>query len=63
VATIALDQPDTRNALSPEVLTDLRDALLQARDDQAVRVVVLTSTHESVFSSGGNLPGLPPRSR
>jgi enoyl-CoA hydratase/carnithine racemase len=57
VATIALDQPDTRNALSPEVLTDLRDALLQARDDQAVRVVVLTSTHESVFSSGGNLAG------
>ncbi len=57
VATIALDQPDTRNALSPEVLTDLRDALLQARDDDAVRVVVLTSTHENVFSSGGNLAG------
>jgi enoyl-CoA hydratase len=57
VATIALDQPDTRNALSTELLTDLRDALLEARDDQAVRVVVLTSTHDRVFSSGANLAG------
>jgi enoyl-CoA hydratase/carnithine racemase len=57
VATIALDQPETRNALSPEVLTDLREALTAARDDEAVRCVVLASTHEKVFSSGGNLAG------
>ena len=57
VATIALNQPETRNALSPEVLTDLRDALRLARDDDATRVVVLGSTHEKVFSSGGNLAG------
>jgi len=55
VATISLDQPETRNALSPELLTELRHALEQARDDDAVRVVVLASTHEKVFSSGGNL--------
>jgi len=57
VATIALDQPDTRNALSNELLKDLKAALLQARDDADVRCVVLTSTHEKVFSSGGNLAG------
>jgi enoyl-CoA hydratase/carnithine racemase len=57
VATIALDQPDTRNALSPELLSDLRDALTRARDDDQVRCVVLASTHEKVFSSGGNLAG------
>jgi 3-hydroxypropionyl-coenzyme A dehydratase len=57
VATIALDQPETRNALSDELLTDLTDALEIARDDPAVRCVVLTSTHEKVFSSGGNLAG------
>jgi enoyl-CoA hydratase/carnithine racemase len=57
VATIALDQPETRNALSPEVLADLRDALLAAREDEGVRCVVLASTHEKVFSSGGNLAG------
>jgi enoyl-CoA hydratase len=57
VATIALDQPETRNALSDEVLDDLIEAFELARDDDGVRCVVLTSTHEKVFSSGGNLGG------
>ncbi len=55
VATIALNQPDTRNALSPELLAELIAALRQAGDDAQVRVVVLASTHEKVFSSGGDL--------
>ena len=55
IATISLNQPDTRNALSPAVLTELLSALELARDDDEVRVVVLASTHEKVFSSGGNL--------
>jgi 3-hydroxypropionyl-coenzyme A dehydratase len=57
VATIALDQPDTRNALSDELLDELIGALEQARDDHAVRCVVLTSTHERIFSAGANLGG------
>jgi enoyl-CoA hydratase/carnithine racemase len=55
VATIALDQPDTRNALSNELMSDLIGALELARADDGVRCVVLTSTHETVFSSGGSL--------
>src|ERR1700751_5224587 len=58
VATIALDQPETRNALSDDVLAELITALEAARDDHAVHCVVLTSTHDSVFPSGGNLGGL-----
>ena len=57
VATITLDQPETRNALSDELLDDLIGAFEAARDDDAVRCVVLTSSHEKVFSSGGNLAG------
>ena len=57
VATIALDDPETRNALSDELLGELLAALRQAKGDQGVRVVVLTSTHEKVFSAGGNLGG------
>jgi 3-hydroxypropionyl-coenzyme A dehydratase len=57
VATIALDQPDTRNALSDELLEDLIAALQAARDDSAVRCIVLTSTHDRVFSAGANLAG------
>jgi enoyl-CoA hydratase len=57
VATIALDQPDTRNALSDELLDELIAAFSQARDDPGVRCVVLTSTHERIFSAGANLGG------
>ena len=57
VATIALDQPDTRNALSDQVLDELLAAFTAARDDDSVGCVVLTSTHETTFSSGGNLSG------
>jgi enoyl-CoA hydratase len=57
VATIALDQPGTRNALSDALLDDLIAALTAARDDDAVRCVVLASTHGKVWSSGGDLAG------
>ena len=57
VATIALDQPDTRNALSDTVLTELNEAFVAAGDDDDVGCVVLTSTHNRVFSSGANLGG------
>jgi enoyl-CoA hydratase len=57
LATIAMDQPDTRNALSDELLADLIAAFEAARDDDGVRCVVLASTHEKTFSSGGNLAG------
>jgi 3-hydroxypropionyl-coenzyme A dehydratase len=57
VATIAMDQPDTRNALSDELLGDLVAAFEAARDDEAVRCVVLASTHATTFSAGGNLGG------
>ncbi|MBV8712168.1 MAG: enoyl-CoA hydratase/isomerase family protein, partial [Solirubrobacterales bacterium] len=39
IATIALDQPDTRNALSDELLRELIEALETVRDDTAVKCV------------------------
>jgi enoyl-CoA hydratase len=57
VATITLDDPDTRNALSDELLGELLDALRTAKADPEARVVVLASSHEKVFSAGGNLGG------
>jgi enoyl-CoA hydratase len=57
VATITLDDPETRNSLSPELLGELIESLRAARDDEGVRVAVLASSHEKVFSSGANLGG------
>ena len=57
VATITLNDPETRNALSVEMLTGLTAAFERARDDEAVRCVVLASSHAKTFSSGANLGG------
>jgi enoyl-CoA hydratase len=57
VATVTLNDPDTRNALSPELLAGLTAAFERARDDDEVRCVVLGSSHEKTFSSGANLGG------
>lgn len=55
VAMVTLDDPDTRNALGDELLDELLEALHEAKADDDVRVVVLASSHERVFSAGGNL--------
>jgi enoyl-CoA hydratase len=55
VATVTLNTPDNRNALSNQLLTEVTAALESARDDAAVRCVVLTSSHEKVFSAGAAL--------
>ena len=57
VATITLNDPDTRNALSPELLGGLIESFERARDDAEVRCVVLASSHEKTFSSGASLGG------
>src|SRR5919204_608076 len=55
VATVTLDDPDTRNSLSPQLLEELLTALRECRADDAARCLVLASSHEKVFSSGANL--------
>jgi enoyl-CoA hydratase/carnithine racemase len=57
VATITLDEPDTRNALSVELLAGLIAAVQRAEGDPDARCVVLCSSHERTFSSGANLGG------
>lgn len=55
VAYLTLDSPATRNALSDAMLDELLAALESARQDERVRVVVLGSSHDKVFSAGGDL--------
>jgi enoyl-CoA hydratase len=57
VATLTLNDPATRNALSAALVGGLIAGLQRAREDDAVRCVVLASSHETVFSSGANLGG------
>ncbi|GII83168.1 enoyl-CoA hydratase [Sphaerisporangium siamense] len=54
VATVTLDSPANRNALSTRLLAELERALTGAIGDEAVRVVVLTGAGP-VFCSGADL--------
>ncbi len=57
VATITLNDPETRNALSAELLEGLIESFSRARSEDGARCVVLASSHERTFSSGANLGG------
>lgn len=56
IATITLNDPDKRNALSNELLDDLLAAFRRAREDDSVGSVVLTGAGK-VFCAGGDLSG------
>ena len=57
VATLTLNRPDQRNALNGPLLTQLVEGLKTARDDEAVKAVVLTGAGEKVFCAGADLGG------
>ncbi len=54
IATVTLDAPENRNALSTEMLDSLGDDLERADGDPAVRAVVLTHTG-TTFCAGADL--------
>src|SRR5919205_561763 len=57
VATVTLNRPDQRNALNGELLAALVEAMKKARDDEAVRAMVLTGAGDRVFCAGADLGG------
>ncbi len=57
VATIALNRPEKRNALSDTLTPALRESLLKVEADPDVRVLVITGTG-TAFCAGGDVTGL-----
>jgi enoyl-CoA hydratase/carnithine racemase len=57
VATVTLNRPEQRNALSAQLLAELVDAMARVRNDDEVRAVVLTGAGEKVFCAGADLGG------
>ena len=63
VARITINRPDRRNALSPEVVRGIGEALARYERDPEVRAVVLTATGDRAFCAGGDLGGMADASR
>lgn len=55
VLLLTLNNPASRNALTPELICRLADAFQAAAASPAVRAVVLTGAGERAFCSGGDL--------
>jgi enoyl-CoA hydratase len=55
IAFITFNRPKVLNALNRKTVEELRDALLDARDDAAVRVLILTGTGEKSFVAGADI--------
>jgi enoyl-CoA hydratase/carnithine racemase len=53
IATVAMNRPDRRNALSDAMLIELAAAFAELRDDATTRVVVVTGA-PPVFSAGAD---------
>ena len=60
VATLTMNRPDARNALTPDMMAGLLAALPRLAADPAVRVVVLTGAGRA-FCAGGDVKGFAKR--
>ena len=63
VLTITIDREERRNAINPEVVRGISDALAKAEEDDEIRAVVLTGSGERAFCAGGDLGGMTDASK
>jgi enoyl-CoA hydratase len=61
VALVELNRPKELNALNPQLMTELRDALRALDADESVRVVVLTG-NEKAFAAGADIKQMADKS-
>ncbi len=61
IAYITFNRPKVLNALNNKTIDELRQALVDARDDGAVRVLILTGAGEKAFVAGADISELAQR--
>ena len=55
IAFITFNRPKVLNALNRRTIEELQHALLEARDDAAVRVLILTGSGDKAFVAGADI--------
>nr|WP_256483931.1 enoyl-CoA hydratase-related protein [Aliihoeflea sp. 40Bstr573] len=60
LALVTLNRPEVRNALDPESICLLADIFTELRDDDGIRVVIVTGTGSQAFCAGADLGRLIP---
>ena len=59
ICTLTINRPDKRNALNPEILLQLGDALNSLKEEGGMTVVVIRGAGEQSFSSGYDIGRIP----
>jgi naphthoate synthase len=54
IAKITICRPEVHNAFRPQTLIEVSDALVRAREDESVGVIILTGEGTKAFCSGGD---------
>jgi enoyl-CoA hydratase len=62
VATITINRPDRLNALNAATIDELRAAVLEMRQDESVRTVIITGAGEKAFVAGADIAELSQQS-
>lgn len=57
VGRITINRPDQLNAISRRTLEEMEHALKEFRNDQTIRVIILTGAGEKAFCAGADLKG------
>lgn len=60
IVVLTFNRPERRNAFTPELMIRLAEAWVDFRDDDALRVAILTGAGQQAFSAGGDLGRLLP---
>ena len=55
IAYVTLNRPKVMNALNKATINELREAFEDARDDSAIRGVILTGAGEKAFAAGADI--------
>lgn len=54
IAKITICRPEVHNAFRPQTLIEISEALVEAREDEKVGVIILTGEGDEAFCSGGD---------
>ncbi|MEA3470168.1 MAG: enoyl-CoA hydratase-related protein [Thermodesulfobacteriota bacterium] len=55
IATITFNRPKAMNAMNSETMSELKDAVTLCRDDDDIRVIILTGSGDKAFVAGADI--------
>lgn len=62
IATITLNRPEAMNSIDPETRAELHDAWRRIKQDDSIRVAILTGSGDKAFCTGSDLKKtMPPK--